>query len=482
MGVPAQYAFEIIMPHQANHIAMRTPRWLDILLPAVAVVILALVACKSPWAAVSVVVLLAALALTLNDPCVLVILLAVVLPISRTVYVGFYLRPYHVVALLALPILLWYWAAGKIPALRLNLADLGIVVFLTCCLLSFSVSSDLYWSMRKSASLIWLVLLYIAIRGLFHSKKELRKAINTAGFSMGLFAAGGVIVMALFITRQMFAELVPIIGRLTPRLAYLHLDPNYYSMCLGVYFIFALVFLLRYPMVHPWLKGLLISLLSVNLILAFSRGALIALAVVVPLTLFVYRRHISRRAVVILILLIALAILAVAIAIPPWVWLTQWNRFVTTFAEISARTAPRIQQLRYAWKAFTSHPLLGVGIGVSRTWLPWVQAAHNTFLEIVVDTGIVGLLGYTFMVGSVAWMGVRAYRRASDDYLKAVLGAALMALTFFHLQALTLNALREVALWASMGLIVAVAVLVEKQNRLLHSIQLGDIDDVPTSL
>jgi len=112
MGIPAQYVFEIIMSHPANHIAMRTPPWLGTLLPAVAVVILALVACKSPWAAVSMVVFLGAAALTLSCPHVLVILLAIVLPISRAPYVGFYLRPYHAVALVALPLLLWYWAAG----------------------------------------------------------------------------------------------------------------------------------------------------------------------------------------------------------------------------------------------------------------------------------------------------------------------------------------------------------------------------------
>ncbi len=478
MGIPAQYVFEIIMPHQANYIAMRIQPWTGSLLPAVAIITLALVACQSPWAAVSVVVLLGAAALTLSCPYVLVILLAMVLPISRAPYVGFYLRPYHAVALVALPMLLWYRAAGKIPALRLNWADLSIVAFLTCCLLSFSASSDIYWSMRKSASLIWLVLLYIAIRGLLHSKEALRKAINAAGLSMGLLAIGGLIVMLLFITRQIFTELVPIPAGLTPRLAYLHTDPNFYGMYVGIYLIFALVFLLRYPTVNPWLKGVLILLLCTNFILAFSRGAFLALAAVLPLGLFIFRRHISRRAVLLTALLLGLVVLAIIITVPQWLWLPQWNRLVQTPVQIITGKAPRIAQLGYAWQVFGRHPLFGVGIGVSRTWYYYLRYAHNMFLEIMLDTGIVGLIGYLLMIGSVVTMGVRAYRRTSDDYLKTVLGAVLIALTFFHLQALTLNTLQDVMLWAMMGLIVATAVVVEKQNKLLHSSQSGDIDGV----
>jgi len=349
---------------------------------------------------------------------------------------------------------------------------------LTCCLLSFSASSDIYWSMRKSASLIWLVLLYIAIRGLLHSKEALRKAINAAGLSMGLLAIGGLIVMVLFITRQMFTELVPISAGLTPRLAYLHADPNFYGMYVGIYLIFALVFLLRYPTVNPWLKGVLILLLCTNLILAFSRGAFLAFAVILPLILFILRQHISRRTVLLATLLLALVILAIVITVPQWIWLPQWNRLVQTYAQISTGQAPRIAQLRYAWGVFSRHPLLGVGIGVSRTWYYYLKYAHNMFLEIILDTGIVGLIGYLLMIGSVVTMGVRAYRWTSDDYLKTVLGAALMALTFFHLQALTLNTLQDVMLWVMMGLIVATAIVVEKQNKLLHSSQSGDIDGV----
>ena len=54
--------------------------------------------------------------------------------------------------------------------------------------------------------------------------------------------------------------------------------------------------------------------------------------------------------------------------------------------------------------------------------------------------------------------------RCSDSYLQSVAGALLVAMLYFHFQALTLNAVQDVMLWALMGLIVAVAIIAEKQQ------------------
>ncbi len=454
--------------HQLAHQRPAVSTALAYYLPAALVILLALAASFSPWA-VPALALFLVLPLIIKRPLVLVAVLALVLPINRWSFdVGFYLRPYHILVLLALPLYLWYWAAGKLPAIRFNLVDLALVAFLACCLLSFAVSSELSWSLRKLMSLVWVALLYLTIRLLVQTKAALRVMITVAGISMGLFAAGGLLVMALFVQRGLFSDLVPIPEGITPRLAYLHTDANFYGMYIAIYLIFAIVLLLRYPRVHPWLKALLVVLLGSNLVLAFSRGAFLAFVLILPAILFVFRRHISRRGFLVVLLLLAAGALIVAVLLPQSVWFSQWQRLAGTLEQIGVGRESRLAIFTYTLGNIVRHPFLGLGLGTSRAWHTSIMYAHNLFLEVLQDAGLVGMAGYLFLISSVALMGLRAYRRSSDDYLKAVLAAALFALGFFHLQALTLNAVQDVMLWALIGLIVAVVVIADRQSRDSH--------------
>lgn len=84
---------------------------------------------------------------------------------------------------------------------------------------------------------------------------------------------------------------------------------------------------------------------------------------------------------------------------------TIWNRILTIANPADKSTANRIPLYKGAWAAITSRPIRGVGLGTAVTqryisdWnlfhakFPYVHA-HNFYLEVWLETGLLGLLGF----------------------------------------------------------------------------------------
>jgi O-antigen ligase len=436
-----------------------------------AVSILALLASQQPAIAMGLVVCAALILLVLKSPAAAASLMLIVLPLVRWApHVGFYLRPYYLVAMFVLMLCIWYWATGRLRGMRLNMADMAVVGFFTCCLLSFAVSSDMGNSVRKLMSLLLVSLVYVAIRVVIQSKSTLQTAINSAGVSILILAAGGVLVPILYMQRQMFSSLM-FAHRAVPRLSYVHTDPNYYALHVGTYMTFIAVLLLLQPRTVPRVKWLLLLLLGLNLLLTLSRGGVVALIAVLAIMAVALRRHISGRAIILAVLFVAFVLAIVAMSVPRWLWLHQWERLTGTAQEVSIGADPRVGQFQAAWSNIKASPVLGVGIGVSWGWAKFWRHSHCIVLEILQDAGLIGLAGYLLMVGTVVMMSLRVVRRCEDPYLHSASIAALFALLYFHIQALTLDAVQDVMLWALLGLNVAIAIVAQGQQQDQHGQQ-----------
>jgi O-antigen ligase len=92
---------------------------------------------------------------------------------------------------------------------------------------------------------------------------------------------------------------------------------------------------------------------------------------------------------------------------------------------------------------FAAHPLLGVGIGNyavaypafhPRGWYDPLAHAHDYYINIAAEAGIVGLVAYLLLVGSALWYSYAAMRRSQDPLLSAAVLGVLGALvaTDFH--------------------------------------------------
>ncbi|GAC1473752.1 MAG: O-antigen ligase family protein [Chloroflexota bacterium] len=80
-------------------------------------------------------------------------------------------------------------------------------------------------------------------------------------------------------------------------------------------------------------------------------------------------------------------------------------------------------------RMFSAHPLLGVGIGNygaaflryhPRGWYASLDHAHNYYINIAAEAGVIGLAGYALLAGSALWYGYAAVHARCEPFLRAV--------------------------------------------------------------
>lgn len=139
------------------------------------------------------------------------------------------------------------------------------------------------------------------------------------------------------------------------------------------------------------------------ILLTASRGALLA---TVPALVFVVgslpRLSLSRRMLVLAVLIVALFVLQ------PLVPQSSLERLATSGASIAAGDlGGRGNLWREAIEVFLEHPLLGVGGGAYRAVAESGQVAHNTFLSVLAEVGIIGLALFAIILAITVYEFVR---------------------------------------------------------------------------
>ena len=142
--------------------------------------------------------------------------------------------------------------------------------------------------------------------------------------------------------------------------------------------------------------AILIPLFLVAMIMAKARGPLISLTAIGILLLF-WKGWLSVRRKLWLAASTLVVLGVLFIALPH----DSWSRYELLFAEQKGSSVEaRIDAYKFAGQLFLEHPLLGVGTGGFRTssgsrespyHLPY---AHNAFLEVAAENGLLGLFFY----------------------------------------------------------------------------------------
>jgi O-antigen ligase len=179
-------------------------------------------------------------------------------------------------------------------------------------------------------------------------------------------------------------------------------------------------------------------LLLSALVASFSRGAWLgALAGVLGLAAALGRRWALGVGVLLATGVVALALGGVGLLPEPVAQrVASISRSVGFFDAETVAVTPenfavveRMAQVQAGWRMLRDRPLLGVGPGNYNVVYPRVAVgqwyasrghAHNFYLHIAAEAGLVGLAAYLALIGSVAWRAINAARKATAPFERAI--------------------------------------------------------------
>jgi putative inorganic carbon (hco3(-)) transporter len=344
-----------------------------------------------------------------------------------------------------------------------------IVTFLSEGLLLYVLVTNVVRTPDMLRAVLWAVVLAGALMGLVSVWQELTHSygntlhglaqVDKAGFDVGNAVTG---------------------KELRPRLAGPIGEKNRYAQVLLVLLPLA-VSRMRIERNGPlrMLAAGSAALIVIGVVLSFSRGAAIALGVLVlamGLTRMVPMRQVFA-------LTLALAAL-VAVVAPDYV-----GRVQTLAAADSALTqggtadqaiVGRATENLAALNVFRDHPILGVGPGqffarysqqyanaLDLKFLDENRRAHNLYLEIAADTGALGLVIFLAIVGvtMVQLWRLGAWWRDRDPELAALAQAFLLALVAYLACGVFLQLAYQRYFWFLLALANAATWMLRRQSR-----------------
>lgn len=135
----------------------------------------------------------------------------------------------------------------------------------------------------------------------------------------------------------------------------------------------------------------------------------------------------------------------------------------------------RVTMWRNGWEIFKKHPVIGNGVNTFFGMYAEVRNdefrgkkgsyAHNCYLQMAADIGLVGLASFLFFIAALILKGFKAFRRTGDPfYSSVILGMSLGLIAFLlhsfvdtNLYSLNLAAL----FWLSAGMLLATVKIAE---------------------
>ena len=211
-------------------------------------------------------------------------------------------------------------------------------------------------------------------------------------------------------------------------------DPNTYAAALNLLSLPLLAHYLAGDLAHAprWLRTSHLALLAASAFVAFlvsSRGATLALLLVLPPLLWLARKQPDLVRKVVLLITVALVSYSAALYVSGGLSVAQ--RLADT---VQGGDPSRIMLMRSAWLMIQEHPWLGSGLGSFRLLYPqyrfesesttaggWV---HNDYLQLWQEAGLPMFL---LLLGLVLWVGLRAWCTLRENSREAVLRMGYLA-------------------------------------------------------
>lgn len=322
-------------------------------------------------------------------------------------------------------------------------------LFFLACGLSVPFSTNLFQGIAELSELASFAVLFILVVDILRSDRDIRKMVwilllsSLVPLAVGLIQICSNFSLSAFTFEPSF--------RVSATLTH----PNAYAFYLVMITVLSMsVYLQENSEANKLLLRLLIPLLMFSLLFTYTRGAWIGLVIAVFALGVLKKRK--------LLILTPLAVYGMILIFP-----VIFHRFESILNPDLFRYDSLAWRLRL-WGAsfpyFLSHPFLGNGLGTFQLVAfqvdDWFAAAHNDYLRMLVETGLVGFSGYIILVVSLARLGIKACRRAADSFQRQVSLGFLSFLIAYLAMSVADNLFNHGGiqwyLWAYAGIVAAI--------------------------
>lgn len=334
-----------------------------------------------------------------------------------------------------------------------NAQTMWLVSFVFMCVFSGLMAENKEWFSRKLLFLLSVIPIYFVVCDVINNKEKAIKLIKVVVSSGALVALVGIIQFVLQFVSGLertyslwaaiikpflgasFSEavlrnpswLVNISGNTYLRATSFFPDPHMFSFYLGM--LIPLSGGLYFIKKQAWAGAAFFVLLAAD-VLTFSRGGYLGLAGGMTMALFMFRDRIRRSYFGLIAALFGVIILAALIPNPVF------QRFNAIFDREEGSNKGRIEMWTKASGVLRENLILGVGLGNYPLAVKATASyrepiyAHNTYLDIAVETGMLSLASWAFFL---LFIFVSFYNKSKQH---PVFGAGAISIIIFSVHSL----------------------------------------------
>src|SRR4029077_18373352 len=284
---------------------------------------------------------------------------------------------------------------------RLSLAHIIMALFVALAAVSYLWSLYPEGTQEQAFSYIQLLAMAWLIWELSPRAREQRRLMQA--YLLGT-CVSGIDTLYRYLSHQESAY---------QRYAGARLDANDLGLIMALSIPVSFYFLIESNGKIAWVYTLQLVLAATTILLTASRGAALATLVAVAIVPLTHARLTTRQRIAVLLTVSLLAYGALA-----FVPSTSWDRLSTVPNEFAQGTLTgRTVIWKAGWELFRAHPFLGIGANAFRLIVSRVLAepihpdeygrapappAHNTFLSVLVEQGVIGLALFCALLGVLA--------------------------------------------------------------------------------
>ena len=327
-------------------------------------------------------------------------------------------------------------------------------IFIMLMLLSALFSGDIVYGLKRWADMwIWRFMPFVAVIVLLNNYIDAKKIMLTA--------LAGITVTSVYAIYQGLSGISRANG------FYGHPMTLGGWLCIFLPLLLIEFFERKLLGKYYWLAGLAFCICSAGLVFNATRGAWLAVAIV-SAVLLIYYMFKSKRNLATSIIFITL-ISTILINNPKFM-----HRLDTIddFDKYQSNTE-RILMWQSAWNMFKDHPILGVGLGqykenYQQKYIspeakePQLSHAHNNFLQMLAENGIVGFVGFAIMFGYIVFKNLIDWFRTRNAYALMIVSATVCLL----LQGFTEYNVGNSAVIKMYWLVLGLLVVLNKLNKI----------------